>query len=239
MKVKTWRDVFVYAVVMTAIALVVAVGLEARLLDRPLANGNWKSTVMIGGMVAFPMFVFVAHKLMRINRLSAELQRLVDRDRLTDVGTRDFFFEQIAQRGDSHGVSLMVDIDHFKQINDTFGHIAGDYVIQHIARILKDGVRKDDIVARFGGEEFMVFLQGQSLEEAKIAAERMRACIADADVPFAGEILRVTVSIGGAKKLAKDDIDQIIQAADVALYQAKEAGRNQTVFVGEEAERPD
>ena len=163
-------------------------------------------------------------------QLTEELKRLVNRDRLTDVATRDFFFEQMQNADSACGVSLMVDIDHFKNINDKHGHLVGDEVIQQVAQALQSMTRDDDIVCRFGGEEFVIFLSGQSRDEGLAAAERMRKSISELALEVHGAPLHVTVSIGASMKDRACDVMRSIKEADVALYQAKDAGRNQTRF---------
>lgn len=180
--------------------------------------------------IATPITYFMAQQLRKIAALSDELQRLVNRDRLTDAATRDFFFVRMAEAPDAYGISLMVDIDHFKRVNDTYGHFAGDEVIKRVASILRGTVRSDDIVARFGGEEFVVFLYDRNPETGFKVAERMRAAIEAKTISFEDITVNVTVSIGGSLKQACDDIENSIQEADEALYRAKNEGRNRTVF---------
>ncbi|MEM8539667.1 MAG: GGDEF domain-containing protein, partial [Pseudomonadota bacterium] len=119
---------------------------------------QWRNELVIGLsltlLIATPAAYFMAQQIRRNTQLTDELQRLVDRDRLTDVGTRDFFFNAMEEAPDAYGVSLMIDIDHFKGVNDFHGHLAGDEVIKSVAQLLKKTVREQDIVARFGGEEF-------------------------------------------------------------------------------------
>jgi diguanylate cyclase (GGDEF)-like protein len=162
--------------------------------------------------------------------LTVELKRLVNRDRLTDIATRDFFFERMSRRQASNGVSLMVDIDHFKSINDRFGHLVGDEVIQRVAGMIRELVRESDIVCRFGGEEFVVFLSGHNRDEGLAAAERIRQAISDLVIDVNGMPISVTVSIGASIKDSASDVMRSIQQADAALYKAKHAGRNQTRF---------
>ena len=121
----------------------------------------------------------------------------------------------------------MVDIDYFKRVNDTYGHLTGDRVISHVASVLRDAVRPGDIVCRFGGEEFVVFLADADQNAGAIMAERLRALVAESPVDEAGTTLNVTVSIGGSLKSAAEHIETAIQRADDALYRAKTGGRNQ------------
>ncbi len=179
-----------------------------------------------------PATLIAALMYRRSSLSNLELQRLVNRDRLTDASTRDFFFNQMEENPDSYGVSLMVDIDNFKKVNDTYGHLAGDQVIRHVAQILRQNTRSKDIVARFGGEEFIVFLNERDSMAGYELAERMRRNIASEVCNFDGLSLKVTVSIGGSMKEAVDQIERSIAEADDAMYRAKQAGRNQTVFGG-------
>ena len=126
---------------------------------------------------------------------------------------------------------LMLDIDHFKQINDSFGHLNGDIVLVTLAKLLRDYLRPYDVATRFGGEEFALVLPNTRLEAAKDVAERLR--IAIEELQFSGELrdLKITASIGVSCYPGGeiDNIDQLLQAADHALYQAKEGGRNQVM----------
>lgn len=180
--------------------------------------------------IATPVSFFMARQVRNNQELNKELQRLVNWDRLTDVATRDYFFDRMEQNPDSFGVSLMVDIDYFKSVNDQHGHLAGDKVIRKVAHLLKENERDDDIVARFGGEEFIVFLKSRNQDSGLKIAERMRNKIEKQIIKFDRSDLRVTVSIGGSLKAALVDVEASIKEADAALYEAKRAGRNCTVF---------
>lgn len=125
--------------------------------------------------------------------------------------------------------AFMVDIDHFKQVNDTYGHLAGDKVLISVAQSLMASLRPSDMPVRYGGEEFTVFLPGTSIENAKMIAERVRKNVEKQEITFpTGETIRVTVSIGIAERMAGDSVPALIERADQALYFAKSQGRNQS-----------
>lgn len=176
------------------------------------------------------MTLYIGYKNRQTYLLSLELRRLLDRDRLTDVATRDFFFSRMDAAPGGYGVSLMVDIDHFKAINDTHGHLAGDAVIRQVAAILAANCRIDDIVCRFGGEEFVIFLHEAGPERGSDVAERMRLCVQEARIAPFDVPIGVTVSIGASLKQAAEAIMVSIQQADAALYRAKASGRNRVVL---------
>ncbi len=122
---------------------------------------------------------------------------------------------------------LMMDIDWFKLVNDTYGHEAGDLALQQVAAILKSGLREIDIFGRLGGEEFVVLLPDTSLEDGILMAERLRKSIADTPLEISGQVLRITVSIGAAAFTDEmTTIDSLIGNADEAMYHAKNSGRN-------------
>jgi diguanylate cyclase len=156
-------------------------------------------------------------------------------DPLTGLRNRrgfDAAFQQVIdQEGyESSGASLMLlDIDHFKQVNDTYGHLFGDLVIGAAGRILLNAIKGRDIVARFGGEEFLVFLPDTPVAGALVLAEQIRDAFSRARVKRAGSdkvLGQVTISIGVASPRSGESLDQAIERADQALYQAKHAGRN-------------
>lgn len=236
MKVTSKRQVHVLTGGLVLLAFVV-VSVATLLIYPP---ERWPHELAVGALlsigVATPICYFMTGQLYRNFQLSEELRRLINRDKLTNVATRDYFFARMSDAPQAFGVSLMVDIDHFKQVNDTYGHFAGDEVIRHVAELLQSTVRADDIVCRFGGEEFVVFLSDHDAESGYLVAERMRTAIAGRAVLFETLEVRVTVSIGGSLKLACDQIEAAIQDADAALYRAKKAGRNRTIFAG--ADKP-
>ncbi len=166
---------------------------------------------------------------------NAELDRLSRIDTLTGLHNRRHIQEhldQLASAARRHGQDLsaiMLDIDHFKAINDAFGHAAGDAVLQEFARRLDDILRAEDIGARWGGEEFLLVLPYTDLEGAAALGERFRASVADE--PFVvppGQTTRVTVS-GGCASGRGEDPEQLVRDADAALYDAKQSGRNRVV----------
>ena len=157
------------------------------------------------------------------------------RDPLTHVYNRRYLEERLRQEfayAARHGTSLSVlilDIDHFKRINDTLGHLAGDRVIQVLADTVARIVRAEDVVARYGGEEFAVIARGIQAAHAVIFAERIRHSIERLAIPWEGQSLQITVSVGVAtmdRDVTFRDMRAVVTAADDALYRAKNGGRN-------------
>ncbi len=163
-----------------------------------------------------------------------ELARLSRTDRLTGLNNRGHWEECLKtefgrglRRNGQVSSLLMFDIDHFKRINDGFGHAAGDLAIQHCANILDKNLRETDIAGRYGGEEFAVILMDTTSEEAKIFAERIRKAIESSGVNYNSEEIKFTISVGIAE--FSNDLKshtRWIAAADSALYHSKENGRN-------------
>ncbi len=159
-------------------------------------------------------------------------------DQLTGLFNRRHMLNQLnqflkrANLGDGPLSLFIADIDHFKRVNDTFGHDVGDEVLKEFAARLKENVRPSDIPCRQGGEEFVVIMPNTNEEVAQAVAERVRqnVCAKPFSVERGEESLSVTVSLGVSTTLsANEDIDDVIKRADIALYQAKESGRNQVV----------
>lgn len=172
----------------------------------------------------------------------AKYRKMAVYDWLTGVHNRRYFME-LAQselgrslRGNMHLSVAMLDVDHFKQFNDTHGHLNGDACLQHVARVITATVRRMDVVARFGGEEFVVLLPETDLETACLVAERVRLALETTPVSLdSGKTAGITASLGvaevardEAKKNLEGAVMDVINCADRAMYQAKAAGRNQT-----------
>jgi diguanylate cyclase (GGDEF)-like protein len=178
--------------------------------------------------------------LQRSFHLQREYERAAKTDLLTGVHNRrwmDEMFPRQRARSERSGqplALLMVDIDRFKRLNDTYGHLIGDVVLKATARRLVETLRPTDFLVRYGGEEFLAMLPNVSAQPALAAAERLRAAIERADfgTPEPGAPLKITVSIGVAVLEAGETIEQLIDRADHALYQAKSAGRNKVVCAG-------
>lgn len=172
----------------------------------------------------------------RRQALEAELQRQAMTDPLTGLSNRrhyEMLFVREHDRCRRHNSALtlgMIDLDHFKYVNDTHGHDFGDQVLQSAAEILQRPLRHIDILGRFGGEEFILILPDTGIQQAQAVAERMRQLLEQEVVTVNGITARVTATIALTQVLATDaDIQECIRRADQALYQGKHAGRNRVV----------
>jgi diguanylate cyclase (GGDEF)-like protein len=171
-----------------------------------------------------------------LNEATKKIEALSRTDALTGLNNKRFFLELaeremvIADRYNFHASIFVIDLDFFKVVNDTYGHLAGDQVLKEVAQIITQEVRRTDIAGRFGGEELVVFLPHTTCEQALRVAERIRSGVEENVVHFTAHEISVTASIGvtstesGVKNLGK-----MIHVADAALYQAKSSGRNRVV----------
>lgn len=170
-----------------------------------------------------------------------KLRQLAIMDGLTKVYNRRYFMELLEgeiQRSHycRNPLSLMmIDIDHFKSVNDTYGHPVGDMALQHLAKILQENIRKLDVIARFGGEEFIGMFPNNKIKEAHEVAQRICQKVAQTPIQIKEQTLNITVSIGVATLNNSDyndndSMEKLIKRADTALYQAKEGGRNRVVM---------
>jgi diguanylate cyclase (GGDEF)-like protein/PAS domain S-box-containing protein len=179
-------------------------------------------------------FVGVKLDISERKRLEAELWEMATTDVLTGLFNRRHFMARLAeelarlQRLEHHHVSvLMLDIDHFKLINDTYGHAVGDEMLKHIAGLMHHELRRIDTIGRLGGEEFSIFLSGTDLAAAVVFADRLRQKIADMPLRIDGQSISATVSIGiAAMETTDTQADAVLIRADHALYRAKSSGRN-------------
>lgn len=169
-------------------------------------------------------------------RLMESLRDSTLRDPMTGLNNRRFLEEYVetlvagVQRKRAHAAVLMLDLDYFKMVNDTYGHDAGDAVIKALSTVLKQSVRASDLVIRYGGEEFLIVLLDSTAEQACIIAEKIRAEVEALKIQIGSTVLKKTISIGIADFPGDSSTFwQAVKFADIALYQAKETGRNRVI----------
>ncbi|MEP1554345.1 MAG: GGDEF domain-containing protein [Paraglaciecola sp.] len=174
---------------------------------------------------------------LRIESLNKQLERMSRLDGLTELYNRQYWGEQLAleykrdKRTDVASALIMMDIDFFKKINDTYGHLAGDSVIKSFANVIRKATRETDLACRYGGEEFAIILPDTPIENVEFVAERIRRFAEKKFVIHDGIEVSYTVSIGVAGfKPSYKSHTQWLDAADKALYKAKESGRNKVVL---------
>ena len=184
--------------------------------------------------------VGILQDLARLVMNELELRQLATIDSLTGAMTRRYFFAQadralaVARRYAHPAAAIMLDIDHFKRINDRHGHPAGDLVLQHVVTTIRTALREVDLLGRIGGEEFAVVLPETTQEGARLTAERLRAAIAARPFRYGDAAIEVTASLGVAGLEPGDrDAAGLLGRADAGLYRAKHDGRNRVVVVVE------
>ncbi|MFA6195090.1 MAG: diguanylate cyclase [Sulfurimonas sp.] len=181
--------------------------------------------------VTFSILMLTAQRY-QTERILEEKEQLTLLDSLTGIGNRRFFTETFKKELDKsdrykHPISLIIfDIDHFKQINDSFGHHSGDVVLQEISSLISSHLRSSDLIARWGGEEFTIILPESTLHEAVLAAEKLRKSIEEHSFSINKQI---TCSFGVILCADNESTDDAINRVDAKLYEAKESGRNKVV----------
>lgn len=177
----------------------------------------------------------VAANKQQLQKVNQQLQQLSRTDRLTGLNNRGYWEECLQheyarhRRYQSMAALVMFDIDHFKAVNDTFGHPAGDKVIQAVAEVIREQIRDTDYAGRYGGEEFVVLMPDIDTSGAIVFAERLRLRIESLVVTYEKQAIPFTISLGVADlSFPTDDHKQLIERADQALYASKKGGRNQT-----------
>ncbi|MCL1805492.1 MAG: GGDEF domain-containing protein [Clostridiales bacterium] len=178
-------------------------------------------------------------------RLGKKLEEIANYDSLTEIFNRRYFLD-LADLQISRSLRLrndcfvaIYDLDHFKAVNDTYGHLAGDKVLKEIAQRVKKAIRPYDLLGRYGGEEFILLLCDTDEENVMNAVDRIRLEINAAPVEYEGRMIPISASFGVARVSRGDDVMTATRYADEALYQAKEAGRNRVVFYNQEARDTD
>lgn len=200
--------------------------LELRSTKKQVEQAYWEKEQALARLEQ--IHLEIEQKQAELIEMNAILVELSFTDKLTGLKNRRFFQEKLeeyftrySQSGESFSLCI-IDIDHFKKVNDTYGHQTGDYVLEKLASILKLSARQEDITARYGGEEFILLLPSTGISDARVIAENLRQSIACST----WEMGQITVSIGIATISKADSDITLLQKADQALYASKEQGRN-------------
>lgn len=201
---------------------------------RPLAGQGLRIVFWVHVCLVFAMSASISAYYRRtIVAAERRLFKQATSDPLTGLHNRGHFHALAAgalarSRRTSEPVALLIcDIDHFKQVNDRYGHDVGDKVLLHVARMLKDNLRECDSLARWGGEEFLALMPGCSQDEARQVAERIRVAVAGTPLDLPGRTVTVTLSLGVCQIDRQDELETATVRVDEALYRSKRAGRNQ------------
>lgn len=226
LQITTRNDVRRLTLAAVLAVLTGSLALQRLMLPPALADQAGIVIPAVAMMLAAPLALFLAGRLRAAQNRARSLERALHRDPLTGVATRTGLFRAVAALGPEPAVVIIADIDHFKTVNDRHGHLAGDAALCDVAGRLRSNCRAGDIVARFGGEEFVLVLRDLSLAQGVAVAERLRAQIRTRPVTAGGRVLPLTASFGVAATAAATPAEAAIHSADMALYRAKAGGRD-------------
>jgi diguanylate cyclase (GGDEF)-like protein/PAS domain S-box-containing protein len=205
--------------------------LELRSAKKQIETAYWEKDQALAELKR--IHLEIEQKQAELLEMNAVLVELSNTDKLTGLKNRRFLQEKLEEQIVGYGRNqvpfslCIIDIDHFKKVNDTFGHQTGDYVLEKLASILRLQSRKDDIIARYGGEEFVILLPHTDILESKAVAENLRQSIAYST----WDMGQITVSMGIATFISIDSETTLLQKADQALYASKEQGRNRVTHI--------
>ena len=226
LRLATRNDVRLFTAVVVVAMVCGSVLLNYMVTPTRILRETLISSALIVGMLSAPVAYFVGSRMRDVHDLNRRLRHALSFDPPTGAHTRSNFHSRVARLPRGPMVLIVVDIDHFKAINDRFGHQAGDTALQQFVAALMDNCRTGDIVARFGGEEFVILLPGTKTADGRIAANRLCNRVRERPIVVEGTPLRVTASFGVAGFGDPAGIERAIHAADRALYRAKAEGRN-------------
>jgi diguanylate cyclase (GGDEF)-like protein len=218
-----------YAVIRTLVVIYI---FPSHITNEITRSGFWLAQLAVSLVVSLLFTFSLLASVMR--EMLQTLKNERNQDPLTRLLNRRAFFEQAEQRlrltPNDQWALIVCDIDHFKQVNDNYGHAAGDQALLMVGAVLVQQVRQNDLVARFGGEEFVILINCQDMLLAKSVAERMRLQIMATQFPAIPE--RLSASFGVTLIMPNQSISDAIECADTMLYHAKRSGRNQVAYVG-------
>ncbi len=237
MGIRRRRDVWRFSAIITLFAIAVS---ELCIGTLYLAGGesvfNLRNVMIMAAflptIIAWPVTFHISQMSLQLTKAKAELQELAHTDPLTQLPNRRAFFkaaEAVLQADAAVATLLVIDADHFKDLNDTYGHAMGDKALIAIADILRANFRQDDLVCRTGGEEFAVLVPNMNVAQAEILASRVVAKVAANPLVEPGVVVEYSVSCGVADTTHAADLHGLFKSADDAMYMAKQQGRNRVV----------
>lgn len=226
LRLKNHFEVRMFSLVITSVSMLGSLILLSLMLPMEVVREILVEATCISAILAAPISYFVGLKLLDINVLAEKLEYAVNHDNLTGACTRASFHQRLERIEDQDMVVVVADIDHFKSVNDQYGHKAGDIALRQFTGTLVRNCREDDVVARFGGEEFIILLQGVQEEEGIATAQRLCDCVRAKRIYADGHELGITASFGVVAMSSVSEIEEAFQKADLAAYRAKREGRD-------------
>jgi diguanylate cyclase (GGDEF)-like protein len=231
-----------YRMAWLVVALALVLMVERRVLPlwRHVQTGEISS--LTDALFGMAISVLMVAGVYGVTELLTGLRSRANTDELTGLLNRRAVLQTVHSeieraRRTQHSIAfLMYDLDHFKDVNDRFGHQAGDQVLQKVARTIKAILRESDIVCRWGGEEFLVVVKGAAPDHGAPLAEKIRRAVEGEDFSYRKTQIRITISLGIAGARTGESTDRLIARADKALYRAKETGRNRVCSADELAD---
>jgi diguanylate cyclase (GGDEF)-like protein len=233
LNVTSWQHVVVYSLGITALSVAVPVIVVALTLWRLPFTIMMPALLMAGAIplfIAFPISVFALNLLRTMNLMVARIDELVKYDGMTGLLNRTSFFLSSKEKRKGTGMLAIVDADHFKLINDRFGHDCGDRALQLLSQHLLQVFGPYGLVGRLGGEEFGVYLPKATIGQLKLLVAMLRTNLRANPLNYEGHEIHLAVSIGAATDRADEAFEQVSKLADACLYQAKAAGRDCCIF---------
>ena len=231
--VKTWKLAGLISVMITTLATAVPVIVVGMALWRiPMAQ-KWGALVVSGAiplLITFPISMFAMYILKTLHEALDRLDTMVKFDSLTGLMLRGPFLDETRSYRKQYGFLALLDADHFKKINDTHGHEAGDYALRHIAAVLTEVIGRHGFVARFGGEEFAIRLPRLSRSQAELLFSTLSTKLRSEGFEYRGHTLKPTLSMGVVAVDGISPTSALLRRADGCLYQAKTEGRDKFVF---------
>ena len=241
LSIKSSRDVWFFTGIVAAISLTISQGFVWGLyFFAGSAAFHMQNAIIFACVVPIvisaPITYVIGRMSQNLSDAQAELQVQANTDALTQLSNRRSFFNvaQTVLEGHEHNLTpaalMVIDADHFKELNDSFGHAVGDKALKVIADILRDNFRHSDLTCRVGGEEFAVLLPGMTMTDAQSVAKRVVKSVNSAPLLEDGAIIEFSVSCGVADTSTSYDLQKLFKAADDAMYMAKSQGRNRVVI---------